>query len=166
MKSKIGAGASAGVIAGIIFGIMMQMMTAPTPEGDRIPMMMMVAMVVRSKSLIVGWLFHFGVSAFIGATFAWLFDRRISGYGSAAGWGVAYGFVWWVLGALVFMPIFLGMPAFAPLRMPPMRPVAMGSLVGHLIYGAILGAAYAKLTVAKRGRATPAPVVGGEYPMR
>src|SRR5881628_3236420 len=142
MSSKIGAGAIAGVLGGIFFGIMMQLMTAPTPEGDRVPMMMMVAMVVRSKSLIVGWLFHFLVSAFIGATFAYLFDRRIDGYGSATGWGVGYGLVWWVLGALVFMPIFLGMPAFAPLKMPPMRPVAMGSLVGHMMYGAILGLAY------------------------
>jgi hypothetical protein len=43
------------------------------------------------------------------------------------------------------MPLFLGMPAFAPLQMEPMRPVAMGSLVGHLIYGVILGGGFAML---------------------
>lgn len=37
------------------------------------------------------------------------------------------------------MPLFLGMPAFAPVTMPNMRPVAMDSLTGHLIYGLILG---------------------------
>jgi len=38
------------------------------------------------------------------------------------------------------------MAAFAPLMMEPMRPVAMGSLVGHLIYGLILGGGFAILT--------------------
>jgi hypothetical protein len=54
-----------------------------------------------------------------------------------------------VLGGLVLMPLLLGMPAFAPLMMEPMRPVAMGSLMGHLIFGLILGTTAAWL----RGRA-------------
>ena len=53
--------------------------------------------------------------------------------------GGGYGFAWWILGGLILMPVLLGMPAFAPLRMAPMRPVAMGSLVGHLVYGVLLG---------------------------
>jgi hypothetical protein len=44
------------------------------------------------------------------------------------------------------MPLFLGMPAFGPLMMEMMRPVAMGSLMGHLIYGFILGGGFAMLT--------------------
>jgi hypothetical protein len=40
------------------------------------------------------------------------------------------------------MPVFLGMPAFAPLIMPEMHIVAVGSLIGHLIYGLILGGAF------------------------
>jgi hypothetical protein len=43
------------------------------------------------------------------------------------------------------MPVFLGMAAFAPLMMAPMRPVAMGSLMGHLIYGIILGGGFVML---------------------
>jgi hypothetical protein len=69
----------------------------------------------------------------------------VHGYASAFGWGAAYGMAWWILGGLVLMPILLGMPAFAPLMMPPMRMVAVGSLVGHLIYGLILGGAFAWL---------------------
>ncbi len=44
------------------------------------------------------------------------------------------------------MPILLGMSAFAPLVMPPMRPVAMGSLMGHILYGLILGAVFVWLS--------------------
>ena len=57
-------------------------------------------------------------------------------------WGALYGFVWWILGGLILMPALLGMSPFAPLMMAPMRPVAMGSLIGHLIYGLILGGVF------------------------
>ncbi len=43
------------------------------------------------------------------------------------------------------MPLFLGMSPFAPLMMAPMRMVAMGSLMGHVIYGLILGAGFVRL---------------------
>ena len=33
MRSKVGAGIVGGLIAGVVFGMMMQMMTAPTPDG-------------------------------------------------------------------------------------------------------------------------------------
>ena len=154
MPSKVVTGILAGLIAGLPFGIMMQLMKAPTPDGSQVPMMMMVAMVVRSESLLAGWLYHLCNSGIIGALFGALLGAAANGSTSrsvalGAGWGV----VWWVVGALILMPLFLGMPVFAALRMPPMRPVAMGSLVGHLIYGLILGLAYARLR--RPGRMEP-----------
>lgn len=145
MKSKVGAGIVAGLIAGIVFGIMMQMMTAPTPEGGRMPMMAMVAQVLGSSSLVVGWLYHLFNSAVIGAIFGGLLGNRTRDYKSGMGWGVLYGAAWWVLGGLILMPIFLGMAAFAPIAMEQMRPVAWGSLIGHLIFGLILGGSYVAL---------------------
>lgn len=145
MGSKIVAGIVGGLIAGVVFGMMMQMMTAPTPDGGQMPMINMVGMIVGSPTAAVGWLYHLFNSAVIGAIFAWVLGTRIVGYGSGLGWGAAYGFVWWILGGLILMPVFLGMPTFAPLMMPEMRMVAMGSLIGHLVYGLILGAAYVAL---------------------
>jgi hypothetical protein len=142
MRSKLGAGIIAGLIAGIVFGLAMQMMHAPTPDGGRMPMMAMVAQVVNSKSLAVGWIYHLFNSAVIGGLFGLLLGGRVGGLGSAAGWGSAYGVFWWVLGGLILMPIFLGMPAFAPLMMPMMRPVAFGSLIGHVMFGIVLGASF------------------------
>jgi hypothetical protein len=142
MRSAVAVGAAAGLIAGLVFGVMMQLMTAPTPDGSAMPMMAMVAMVVRSESLAVGWLYHLFNSAVIGALFGWLVGSRIHGYGPALAWGAAYGATWWVLGALILMPLLLGMPAFAPLMMPPMIPVAVGSLIGHVGFGFILGAGF------------------------
>lgn len=144
MSSRITAGVVGGLIAGLVFGMMMQMMSVPTPNGE-VPMMSQIAAIVGSTSVVVGWIYHLFNSAVIGAIFAWLLGRQVVGYGSGLGWGAAYGFGWWILGGLILMPILLGMPAFAPLMMPPMRMVAMGSLIGHLIYGLILGSSYVGL---------------------
>jgi hypothetical protein len=142
MQNKLTAGIVAGLIAGVVFGIMMTLMQAPTPGGGSMPMMAMVAQVVGSSSLAVGWLYHLFNSAVIGGLFGWILGNKIDGYAGAAGWGAGYGFVWWVLGAQILMPLLLGMPAFAALRMEMMRPVAYASLMGHVMFGIILGTGY------------------------
>jgi hypothetical protein len=151
MRSKVVAGIIAGLIAGVVFGVMMQMMSAPTPDGKQVPMMQMVAMVVGSESVAIGWLYHLFNSAVLGAIFGWLFGNRLGGYGAGLLWGGIYGVIWWVLGGLVLMPVLLGMPPFAPLMMPPMLMVAIGSLMGHIIYGLILGAGFVWLQKGEEG---------------
>ena len=139
MQSRIAAGVVSGVIAGVVFGLMMQMMKVPTPDGMEVPMMMMVAKVVRSDSLVAGWLFHLVVSALMGGGFGLLFGGRLPSLGRAAILGALYGVFWWVVAGQMLMPVLLGMPAFSALRDPMMRPAAMGSLVGHLLFGVIIG---------------------------
>lgn len=146
MKSRIVAGIISGLIAGVVFGTMMQMMAAP----DGKPMMAMVAQVVRSDSLAVGWLYHLFNSAVIGGLFGWLLGNRIGGFGAGLLWGAFYGIVWWIIGGLILMPVFLGMSPLAPLMMEMMRPVAMGSLVGHVLYGLILGVSFLFLNRSRR----------------
>jgi hypothetical protein len=154
MRSNFVAGIVGGLIAGVVFGLMMQMMMAPTPTGGQMPMMAMVAQVVRSDSVVVGWLYHLFNSAVIGAIFGWLLGSRAHSYWSGLGWGALYGLAWWVLGGLVLMPVLLGMPVFAPVMMAAMWPVALGSLVGHLLYGAILGLSFVWLHSMTRTPAT------------
>lgn len=139
MQYRVGAGVVAGLIAGLVFGMMMQLMNAPTPEGGQMPMMAMVAKVVGSTSLAVGWIYHLFNSAVIGAIFAWLFSNRAVSVGRGLAWGAVYGIAWWIVGGQILMPIALGMPPFASIMMPDMRMVAIGSLIGHIIYGLILG---------------------------
>jgi len=101
---------------------------------DMIPM---VAMLVGSEAVAVGWLVHLAIAAFIGATFAVLFGRYATSVGFSTAIGVGYGVVWWVLGALILMPAKLGMDVFM------FNTMSWQSLVGHLIYGLLLGAVYA-----------------------
>jgi hypothetical protein len=141
-KSRIGAAVIAGVVAGVVFGAMMQMMSAPTPDGGEMSMLAMVGMIVGSPTIAAGWVYHLFNSAVIGGLFGWLLGSRVLGFGPGLAWGAAYGFAWWILGGLILMPVMLGMSPFAPLTMAGMQPVAMGSLIGHLIYGVILGGLY------------------------
>ncbi len=156
MRSQIVKGVIGGLVGGMVFGVMMQMMGAPAPDGKSMPMMQMVAMVVRSDNIGVGWLYHLFNSAVIGAVFGALLGSRVLTYVGGLLWGALYGFVWWILGGLILMPVLLGMPPFAPLLMPPMQIVAIGSLMGHVIYGVILGGVFAWLAQ-RRQVLQPAP---------
>ena len=122
------AGTLAGLAGGLVFGMMMAMMG----------MMPMIAMLVGSKSTLVGWLLHMAISAFAGVGFA-LLARGQSNVVKAIGLGAAYGVAWWVVGALVLMPARMGMPIFA------FNEMSMQSLMGHVLFGIITGATYAAL---------------------
>ncbi|HUE75401.1 MAG TPA: hypothetical protein VMP10_01130 [Chloroflexota bacterium] len=128
------AGAVAGVLAGVVFGMLMTMMG----------MMPMIASLVGSQSVAVGWIVHLIISAIIGGIYGLLLGsvgRRVS-----TGWwvGALYGVVWWVLGPLLIMPTMMGMgPQFG-------MAFAEGnlmSLMGHVIFGVILGVAYPPIRV-------------------
>ena len=122
-------GAGAGVLGGIVFGMMMQLMMPP--------MLGMIGSLVGAPGL--GWLVHLAISAIIGAGFGLTLARLVSGWGTAIGLALAYGFVWWILGPLLMMPIMMGMgPQFGMAFSNDM----LMSLVGHLVYGAITGAAF------------------------
>lgn len=131
LSSRVGSAVPAGIVGGlaggVVFGIMMQMMG----------MIPMVAMLVGSESVVVGWIVHLGIAAFIGVTFALLVGGRAIKPGIAAVLGLGYGVVWWVLGPLLIMPARLGMPTLM------FNDMTTQSLIGHLVYGAILGITYA-----------------------
>jgi uncharacterized membrane protein YagU involved in acid resistance len=118
-----------GLAGGVAFGVMMTVMG----------MMPMVAMLVGSESLAVGWVVHLAISTFIGAVFGVLLAGRVSSFGVGAVLGLVYGAVWWVLGPLLIMPAQMGMPLFT------VNAVALNSLVGHLVFGVVLGTVVAAL---------------------
>jgi len=132
-----GSGALAGLVGGLAFGALMAMMN----------MLPMVGMLAGSESALVGFAIHMVISAVIGAIYGGLVS--LVGLTSAhavlpgIGIGVAYGFVWWILGPLVLMPIMLGMgPQFAS----ALTQMNLMSLMGHLMYGALLGGAFAMIS--------------------
>ncbi|WP_380165583.1 hypothetical protein [Jannaschia sp. R86511] len=128
-----------GLAGGVAFGLMMQLMG----------MLGMVGMLVGTESLAVAWLVHLAISAVIGAGFGLLLAPRVRGLGLGLGLGAAYGLLWWVLGPLLLMPAAMGMPVLT------VDAVAGQSLLGHLLFGLVLGA-----VVAQSRRRAPGPVRG------
>lgn len=120
------AGAIAGIGGGIVFGIMMGMMN----------MLPMVGMLVGQESAAVGFVVHLLISAFIGATFGLIVTRLPSAsLATAAIAGAIYGIAWWVLGALILMPLMLGMNEMVL----QIGSAQWMSLIGHVIYGVVTG---------------------------
>jgi len=101
-----------------------------------------------------GWfsaLLHMFNSAVIGAGFAIVVSRLKAGSGPGARnraaalvHGLLYGAVWWLLGPLTLMPLFLGMGVGVNWNAAAVAAM-LPSLMGHMIYGAILGITYGAL---------------------
>lgn len=134
LGKRIVAGVAGGIAGGIVFGMLMAMM-------DMLPM---IASMVGSSSAVVGFGVHLMVSVLIGLGLTVLFgNRMLTGYGRGALVGLAYGAIWWVLGPLMVMPAMLGMPLFA------LSLTAGLSLMGHMIYGVILGLVAVRIIAAR-----------------
>ena len=143
-QQNIKRGLIGGLVGGVVFGVMMQTMG----------MIPMIGRMIGQPTAVAGWVVHLGISAFIGASFALLFERRIGGYTSGVLAGMAYGAFWWLAGPLTLMPFFMGM-GFGVNWNTTAATAMLPSLMGHLIFGVLLGATFAGLTwrVPGRGRA-------------
>ncbi|MFQ3319488.1 MAG: hypothetical protein ACI8UR_000939 [Natronomonas sp.] len=133
------AGVTGGLIGSAVFGVMLTLQMTNVIE-IAIPSMYGLA---PPASGLAGWFVHMSHGAVLGVAFAG-FVGAVGLDGESAqkqvGAGLAYGIVLWVVLAAVVMPIWLstvGSPASPPL--PNFNPQ---SLIGHAIYGAVLGATY------------------------
>ncbi len=127
-------GAYGGLAGGLIFGMMMGMMG----------MLPMIGSMVGQPTAAAGFAVHMVNSVIIGAGFAILLGRFVGGTRSGVGVGLAYGGAWWILGPLTLMPLFMGM-GFGVNWNAAAATAMLPSLVGHLVYGGVLGLVYAWL---------------------
>ena len=128
-RALIGGGV-AGVVGGWAFGRWMA----------AVNFFPLVAGLVRSDSPEVGMALHFLIAVVIGASFGLLFQAEVRGLGSSMGWGLGYGIFWWFLGPLTLLPVLEGQRldwSYAH------GSDLFGSLVGHIVYGLLVGLIYA-----------------------
>jgi uncharacterized membrane protein YagU involved in acid resistance len=120
-------GGVAGIAGGIAFaslGVAGELSPLPLGAGSRFTSMLV----------------HLSIAAAIGASFGLLFQRDVRGLGSCAGWGLAYGMLWWFVGPLTAVPLLRGAPlAWSTELGAPLY----GLLVAHVIFGLLLGLVYA-----------------------
>ena len=83
---------------------------------------------------------HLIFSVESGATFGLLFQRDVRGFGSSMGWGLGFGIFAWFFGPMTMLPL-IGRTALD--WSADQGADLFGSLVGHILYGLIVGIAYA-----------------------
>jgi hypothetical protein len=147
MQKTLAAGAAAGAIGGIVFAGLMRLF----PLGaEHRSMIAFAGDLVRAGSPLIGWLVYpiYGVA--IGALFGWLLGVGALDKVRAAMWGGLYGVGWWIAAELVLIPALL---AFWPLSISAVdrvRDVALPLLVGHVVYGVILGIGWSRFMEVRR----------------
>ncbi len=121
--------------AGIAATLVMTIMTMIAPMMG-LPEMNIPGMLAGflGVPVLVGWLMHF----MIGITLAIIYGGILAGRFANARLldGAIYGLAPWLMAQLAVMPM-MGMGLFSGSFM-----MATGSLIGHMVYGAVLGAVY------------------------
>jgi uncharacterized membrane protein YagU involved in acid resistance len=128
-------GALAGLAGGVVMGAMLTMQMTPVIEVA-IPSM------YGLQGLAAGWVVHLFHSVVLGVGFAAVADALDFGdsLGRSAALGVGFGVALWVVLAALVMPVWLGAVGFP--KVPPLPNFNPMSLVGHVVYGAVLGVVF------------------------
>ena len=119
-----------GQVAGIIGGLLFTIVMVATDSLPR------VASLVGGSSAVLGFLVHCLIAFIVGSSYGILFRNEAYSYGSGMGWGLLYGFLWWLLGPGTLFFMILRQPIDWSLAGTVARYPA---LVGHLLYGMGLG---------------------------
>lgn len=140
------------VLAGIAGTAVMTIVAAWVAPMMGMPPMNPAEMLAGSMggSLALGWIAHFMIGTILALIYAAVAPALP---GPPAARGALYGIAPFLVAQIVVMPM-MGMPFFSGSMV-----MAMGSLIGHLIYGAIVGAVYGPVpvrTAVESGRPAPA----------
>jgi uncharacterized membrane protein YagU involved in acid resistance len=84
-------------------------------------------------SIVLGWIGHLMIGVVLAMGYAIVAPRLA---GPAWARGALYGIAPWLMAQLVVIPM-MGMPVFSGSLV-----MATGSLIGHLVYGGVVGAVY------------------------
>jgi hypothetical protein len=139
-QRNISLGVKSGLVAGLAFGAMMVLMGV----------LPMIGKLFGFANPIFGFVVHLVFSAIIGATFGYFFGEAAKDETHAVLLGLVTGFIWWILGPITIMPVWLGGEARFALEAVGQ---AVPSLWGHIIFGFVLGLVYPIL--AKQNQPTP-----------
>ena len=147
MHKTVAAGAAAGAIGGVVFAGLMRLF----PVGaEHRTMIAFAADLVRARSPLIGWLVYPVYGVAIGTLFGWLLGRSALDKARAAMWGGLYGVGWWIAAELVLIPSLLAVWPLSISAVDRVRDVALPLLVGHVVYGVILGFAWSRFMAVRR----------------
>lgn len=128
----------AGVVAGIVFGLLIQY---------GLGAMKAVGALVGVPGIVSGWTVHLAFSIGFGVLFGAIvelnpIERYAHRWTTGGALGIVYGGLLWVVNLAFVWPIWLNAVGFPPGKTLPVPFLKAMPLVGHLVYGVILGALY------------------------
>ncbi|KTD22277.1 Uncharacterised protein [Legionella lansingensis] len=134
-------GIIAGIVAGIVFAIFLFMGGMTETLGA------MIGMPTKLGGLIV----HVAVSIIAGIVFALILGWLIHSWIAAIIWGLLFGVAMWIVGPMTLLPYMAaGIPLFSKWTMAGIQ-ANIPPLVGHLIYGLVLGVVFYALNKRQKG---------------
>ena len=137
------------IVAGLIGTALMTMIGLWVAPMMGIPRMNPAEMLAQPMggSIVLGWMGHLMIGVMLAIIYA-----AVAQWLPGPSWvrGALFGVVPWLVAQLFVIPM-MGMPLFSGSVV-----MAMGSLVGHLVYGAAVGAVYGPGVLRATGRAAVA----------
>ncbi|MBI4278027.1 MAG: NAD(P)/FAD-dependent oxidoreductase [Armatimonadetes bacterium] len=155
LRRDLLAGAAAGLAGGLVFGWAMRAQAY----------MVTVAGLLGLQSAEAGLALHVLIATVVGAGFGAVFRYQPHSHAATISSGLMYGLLWWIVGPLTLTPLLAGQkPAWSLAE----TSAAFPTLIGHLLYGGVVGAAfYILVTFYLRAHpASAAPAIAGETPTR
>lgn len=141
MKSQFSI--KSALFAGLIATVAMTAFTFMAPlMGFEMNIPAMLASTMGTP-IIVGWLAHFMIGEILAINFAAFFLKRTNKIADIKS-GALFGLIPWFMAQIMVMPMMsvLAGGSYSAGLFSGSVVIAMASLVGHLIYGGVLGAIY------------------------
>ena len=146
MKSNFSI--NSAVIAGLVATVAMTMFTFMAPLMGfemNIPKMLSSTM---GAPIVVGWLAHFMIGTILAVTYAAIYlpyTKQSAGVKS----GLIFSIIPWLMAQIIVMPMMSMMNggSYASGLFSGSIMIAMASLIGHLLFGVVLGLLYKQISV-------------------
>jgi len=135
MQTNFGKAVLAGLGGTLAMTVIMLM--APLMGMPQMPVGAMLANFMGIPPAL-GWIAHFMIGAALAVIYGSTFASRLPGSGTVR--GLVYGLLPWLASQLMVNPM-MGAGFFASNTPAPLLMV-MGSLAGHMVYGAVVGGMY------------------------
>ena len=134
----------AGIVAGLVATVVLSALMLVKGMMGMMPDLNVIVMLagMMGTGAMMGWIAHFVIGAVYGLVFA--SASRSGTTGRIIAQGVGLGIAGWLVMMVVLMPMAGG--GVFGLMMPSGMMVPVATLILHIIFGAVLGFSFAKLT--------------------